>query len=245
MTGGDYVLETRAVFRRKDTQIETTDCVIDKVIRLSGAMFDSFSRNLLRDWAFIRDNPIDTVVDAEGRYHCLLVVGDGRRDGILVNPEGSGYARYSSFIPNAEDFLTLGRYPALAALNQKLTGIVDHIAGQAEERAAVDLLELETEYGIDLMRNGALLHTVLGMLDEKPEISDYEFDKNMLILHREPESIEKAGMRAADDYVTVALDSAAPEERPSVLKQIRDAKQAPRPPRKEKAPGRQRGDAER
>jgi len=238
------MLKTRANFRCKETQIETKDCVIDKVIRLSGTEFDRFSHNLLRDWDFIRDNPIDTVVDAEGRYHCLLVVGDGRRDGILVNPEGSSYARYSSFIPNAEDLLTVGQYPTLAALNQKLTGIVDHIAGQAGERVAVDLLDLETEYGIDLMRNGVLLQTVLGMLDDKPEIRDYELDKNMLTLHCEPESAEQAGMRAADDHVAGTPDPAAQEEKPSVLKLIRDAKQVPRPPRKDKTTGRQRGDAE-
>ena len=76
------MLNIKAVFRRKDTAIEATDCVVDKIVRLSGTEFDLFSRNLLRDWDFIRDSNIDTVVDAEGRYHCLLVVGEGRRDGL-------------------------------------------------------------------------------------------------------------------------------------------------------------------
>jgi hypothetical protein len=135
----NFMLQTKAVFRRKDTEIEATDCVIEKVIRLSGVEFDRFSRNLMNDWDFIRDNPIDRSYDSEGRCHCLLVVGEERRDGILVNSEGSSYARYSALLPNAEDFLTVGQYPALAALNQKLTDIVDHIAGQIGEDAYIDL----------------------------------------------------------------------------------------------------------
>jgi len=218
--------------------------VIDKVIRLSGAEFDRFSYNLLRDWVFLRDNSIDTVVDSEGRYHCLLVVGDGRRDAILVNSEGSSYARYNAFIPNVEGLLTVGQYPALAALNQKLTGIVDHIAGHAGEGVAVDLQDLETEFGVDLMRNGALLNTVLGMLNDRPEITDYEIDKNLLTLHRRTKPMEQAVARVVDVHVFGTLDLSASEEKPSVLQQIRDAKQAPRSPRKERSPDRQKGDAE-
>jgi len=96
------MIETKAVFRRKDNEIEAKDCVVNKVIRLSGMEFDRFSRNLMSEWSFIRNNPIARVVDENGRYHCLLVLGEERRDGILVNPEGSSYARYSAFLPNAE-----------------------------------------------------------------------------------------------------------------------------------------------
>ena len=43
--------------------------------------------------------------DRQGVYHCLLVVGEDRPDGILVESEGSSYARYAAFLPNACDFL--------------------------------------------------------------------------------------------------------------------------------------------
>jgi len=238
------MLQTKADFRRKETQVETKDCVVDKVIRLSGYEFDRFSRNLLRNWDFIQDNCPERVVDSEGRYHCLLIVGDGRRDGILINAEGGNYARYSAFIPNVEGLLTVGQYPALAALSRKLTGIVDHITGQAEEHTVIDLLDLETRHGIDLMRNSALLTTVLGMLNDRPDIGDLEIDKNLLTLHRRTESMEQAVAHVVDDHVFGVLDLPAPEEKPSVLQQIRDAKQAPKPPRKEKSPDRQKGDAE-
>jgi hypothetical protein len=72
---------------------------------------------MLRDQDFIKENNGLMRPDADGKPHCLLVVGEDRRDGILVDSSGSGYARYSAFIPNVEGLLTVGRYPALAELN--------------------------------------------------------------------------------------------------------------------------------
>lgn len=189
------MVNVNAVLSYKESTLKSKDCIVDKVIRLSGTEFDYFSRNLMRDWDFIRDNPIDIVVDTEGRYHCLLVVGEGRRDGVLVNSEGGAYARYSAFIPNVEGLLTVGQYPALAALNRRLTDIVDFIVEEtnvraSEERVAIDLQELEVMFGIDLIRNNVLHGTVLGMLKERPEIRDWELDKNELIIYRESGTME-------------------------------------------------------
>ena len=203
----DYMLQTKAVFMRKDTGIEPKDCVIDKVIRLSGAEFDQFSRGLLREWDFLRDNPIENIIDGEGRYHCLLVVGEGRRDGILVNTEGGAYARYNAFMPNAEDFLTVGRYPALAELNTKLTQIVDIIAehvgeGSADGRGVVDLERWETLIGIDFTPNAVLIDTVINMLCDRPEIEGVELDKNELIIYRNTEVLEPPAADLTDPTVT-------------------------------------------
>ena len=190
------MLETKAVFKRKDTEVETTDCVVEKVVRLSGAEFDRFSKNLMQDWDFIRDNNFDTSFDKEGRRRCLLVVGEGKNEGVLVGSEGSSYARYSAYFPGAEDFLSAGRYPALTELNRKLTGIVDIIAehageGSTDGRGVVDLQRWDEVLGIDLMTNAALRNTVLAMLDERPEIRDWSLDKNELTVYRtaEPESV--------------------------------------------------------
>ena len=56
------MLQTKAVFHRKDTEIKTKDCVIDKVIHLSDSEFDRFSKNLMREWDFIKNNFISTVI---------------------------------------------------------------------------------------------------------------------------------------------------------------------------------------
>ena len=43
--------------------------------------------------------------DRDGVSHCLLVLGEGEEDGILVESEGSLYARYSALLPNARGYM--------------------------------------------------------------------------------------------------------------------------------------------
>jgi len=183
------MLETKANFKRKETEIEATNCVIEKVIRLSGTEFDRFSRDLMNDWDFIRDNPIERSYDTEGRCHCLLVMGNGRPDGILINSEGSSYARYNALLPNAEAFLFMNQYPVLSDLNKKLTAMVDYIAeqggaGNSEGRGVVDLQDDGLSAGIDFMANPALRSALTAMLDQRPEIRDWELDGGQLIVWR-------------------------------------------------------------
>jgi hypothetical protein len=173
-------LTTKAVFRRNENEIEATDCVIDKVIRLSGVEFDSFSRNLLREWDFIRDNPVTPAVDAQGRSHCLLVTGNGRRDGILVNSEGAGYARYSAFLPDAADWLSMERFPALAKLASILGGIIDYIAdNEAHGRHAIDSSDFEDLFQISADRT--MLDVVSYMLEGTTGLRNISIEDGKLV----------------------------------------------------------------
>jgi len=108
------MLKTKAIFERKTNNFETKDCVIEKVIELSPQEYDSFSGNMLDDYDFIKDNIDLMYCDSQGVYHCVLAVSMGRPDGVLVQSEGYGYARYSGFLPNAADFLA-------ANINHELT----------------------------------------------------------------------------------------------------------------------------
>ncbi len=99
------MLRTKAIFERKTNDFQPRDCVIEKIIELASQEYDAFSRNMLADYGFIKDNVDLMYVDQEGTYHCLLVVGEGRPDGVLIESEGSSYARYAAFLPNACDFL--------------------------------------------------------------------------------------------------------------------------------------------
>ena len=192
------MLETKAaIFKSKEPAMETQDCVIEKIIRISDSEFDNFASNLLKNYDFIKDNTDHMFRGEDGRRHCLLVMGEGRKDGILVESQGYDYARYTSLLPNAEDFLTVGQYKALTDLNKELTGIVDAIAEHAGEgnpdgRGVVDLQRWDDVLGIDLMTNAALRGTVLRMLDERSEIRDWELDKNELIIYREQEPVPVA-----------------------------------------------------
>lgn len=189
------MLEVKAVFKRKDTEIQTTDCVVDKVVHLSAAQFDAFSHNLLRDWDFIRDNPIDTVVDNLGRYHCLLVLGDGRRDGILVNAEGGSYARYSAFLPGAAELFDADRYPALAELDQRLKNAAEFIVelgytGNPTNKYKIEISVIGNEYGLHLEAGSQLLDTLVSMVEGRPEIDAVRFSAEEILVEMKSEVLE-------------------------------------------------------
>jgi hypothetical protein len=92
---------TNAIFHRKESSFETTPCIIEKAITLSDTEYDNFRGNMLKDYDFISDNKESMFVDTNGTTHCLLVLGENKDDGVLIDSQGFNYSRYSSFLPNA------------------------------------------------------------------------------------------------------------------------------------------------
>ncbi len=183
------MIETKAIFMRKEPRVEATDCVVDKVIRLSGAQYDSFSRNLMRDWDFIRDNPIDTVVDAQGRHHCLLVLGEGREDGILVNPEGGSYARYSAFVPGAAALDAIDRYPYLAERTRQLVEAADYIVSLVPGKPrcfAVSFRTLSDKFGVSFAPYDSVTDIFQLMMNGRAGIDEVRCGAQEFFVHAAP-----------------------------------------------------------
>ena len=95
----------KADFRCKQVTPEVEACVVEKAVELSAVEFDRFCRSMLEKYPFIREAGASLHYD-DGMRHGFLVLGVGRNDGILVDPQGYNYARYSAFIPNARSLLT-------------------------------------------------------------------------------------------------------------------------------------------
>ena len=95
----------KADFRCKQVTPEVDDCVVEKAVELSTVEFDRFCRSMLERYPFIGEVGASLHYN-DGMRHGFLVLGVGRNDGILVDPQGAGYARYSAFIPNARSLLT-------------------------------------------------------------------------------------------------------------------------------------------
>ena len=95
----------QAELRRKQSEYEGEACAVDKVIELPAQRFNQFSRALLADYDFIAENKNAIRHDGDVR-HCLLILDEGGMDGVLVDPQGYDYARYSAFVPNARSLLT-------------------------------------------------------------------------------------------------------------------------------------------
>lgn len=88
---------------RAEQEYERTDiAVVEKVVVLSHNDFVKLRDDLNSDRVFIADNLGDMGMDEDKRWHCLLVIGAGETDGILVQSEGFTYPRYVARLEDAD-----------------------------------------------------------------------------------------------------------------------------------------------
>ena len=97
-------MNIKAIFHRKVPELDLKDCVFDRVVFLPDDRYRQFQKNMLDDYDFIRQYRDEMYQDGN-TVHCILVKGMNSSDGILVNSEGSGYARYAAYLPAAQSFL--------------------------------------------------------------------------------------------------------------------------------------------
>lgn len=202
-------MQARAVFHRKEPCLETQECEIEKVITLSDVEFDQFQQCLLNDYDFLRDNAELMRVE-NGVTHCLLVVGMNSEDGILVNSEGSSYARYAAYFPNAKSFLLTqsqaqeeapmeaaspsvvgGSSAALLAYGERMSHVVDMaiyqaLEGRDQSTYIFFFKELAEAYDDDSFDTALFI----AMLKERPEIMDMDIYDGDVIVTLSPESIQ-------------------------------------------------------
>ena len=101
----DNFFRTTAQAIKDVDEIRTDECKIEAVVVLDAEEFEDFRRRLFVARDFIADNHDYMYLDRNGISHCLLVLGEGKPDGILVDSGLSQHAKFTSFLPNAVDFM--------------------------------------------------------------------------------------------------------------------------------------------
>ena len=194
-------MNARAIFRRKEVCFEPSECEIEKVIHLSDSDFARFQQTLLDNYDFLRENAELMRVE-NGVTHCLLVVGETFEDGILVNSEGSDYARYAAYFPNAKSFLLTqgqtqqvvqadapveaaspsavgGISAALLAYGETMNKLVDLAIYQALEcHDQSTYIISPSELQDTSVRDPFDVELFIAMLKERPEIVDMDVGDN-------------------------------------------------------------------
>ncbi|MCM1059886.1 MAG: DUF6329 domain-containing protein [Eubacterium sp.] len=92
-----------AVFAGKEPKHEPKECVVEKSIPVSRCEFEKFNSGLLERNYYLSQYKELMRGSDDGKYHCVLLYDRESGDGLLVNSEGSAYARYSQYIPHAKD----------------------------------------------------------------------------------------------------------------------------------------------
>lgn len=174
--------------RRKEKEIETRPCVVEKTIELGQKEYAHFCHHLLDDYDFLSENRESMYVDTEGASHCLLVLGKGAADGVLVESEGSSCARYSAYVPHARTLVQMDRYPSLQEFNEQMIKNTEKYAKQLVESqengiCRFPLEDLQWELNPEMFESQLLT----AMLEERPEFSDVDEGDEELILRLKPE----------------------------------------------------------
>lgn len=95
-----------AVMNRKADCYEAKKCVVEKVIDVYETEFKKMLEKPLERNYYLE--PYRSLMGFyDDAYHCVLFVDQKSGDGLLVNSEGSDYARYSQYIPNAKDIVLM------------------------------------------------------------------------------------------------------------------------------------------
>ena len=163
----------KAIFERKPSDFDLRSFEVSKTVRLPAEVFEAVLQKPMRDYNFIQENMEQMHCDSKGVYHCLLLTGEGRKDGLLVESEGYGYCRYASYVPNISALIS----PALQQFNQKLTEVVDYIVSTGTQNTTegnwiISFDELAQQTGFEHDFNS--MDTLLDMLHEHEEVANVE-----------------------------------------------------------------------
>ena len=162
------MLNLKAVLERKASDYPTSDCVIEKIVELPENEYKYFKTAPLRDMSFISENTDLMYRDPNGIYHCLLVLGEGSSDGVLIEAEGYNYARYSSFMPGAREFVSA-----------RLENLVEQIIKESTENTSsgswiVYFDELQERYHVPVSSDNGIGSMLFKILETRPEMAEIE-----------------------------------------------------------------------
>jgi len=162
----------QAAFERKP-DFRLRDVVIETVIRLPKEEYEQFLNSPCGTYEFIKKNSKLMHMDEKsGVFYCMLVTGDGHRDGVLVEAEGYPYARYTSYVPDA----TALCYDSLSKVNEILAKAVEEIVEEGTNMTTTgnwitDRSKVEMLLGEGQSENSYLWKLLQDMLSERPEVS--------------------------------------------------------------------------
>lgn len=97
------ILNARMQKNQGDINIKAYE--VRKIVELSPAEFAEFTLNLHDVYNFICDFNKEQYQTASGVQAALLVLGKHEKDGVLVDPQGCYYAKYTAYIPNARSIV--------------------------------------------------------------------------------------------------------------------------------------------
>lgn len=160
----------------KATDLQTERCQVDEVVTLGHWQFEYLKSCTSDDFDFIAELREKLPVTNDNTRHCILVLDKTADDGILIDPQGFSYPRYSAYIPNAKQMLAMEQHPSLQAYVQDMVDVVEEVtqlAVNSQENGEFhsDLSDIE----IDFQPNVLDKFLLADMLNTRPEFESVEY----------------------------------------------------------------------
>lgn len=159
-------MKLNAQLQRKVPQIKVSACSVEDIVELDAAEYASLYQGLLADKEYISQRK-KLMGYENGTEHCVLILGKGQEDGILVQSEGYNYARYSAFIPQAR-----------TAVNSHIRQLAECCVFEGTQHSedgnwSISYEELNNHFGANITDqngNGKLLEEALRQREEINEL---------------------------------------------------------------------------
>lgn len=196
-------MNLKAKFHCKDTEIDVKPCTVEKVIELNENDYANFCQNLLKEYDFIKENADCMYQGTDDVRHCLLMLGENHDDGILVDAQGYGYARYTAHLPNARIIARQMQYPSLNAFENEMCNLTDKyvqkaLHGQLDCQYRIDFDEVRSLCVPSKFNQDLFMH----MLQDRDEINNVEYSDDGCTV-----TIAEPYLRQEDEQSLRMLDS--------------------------------------
>lgn len=125
-------LKLSSTLNHKHDHYSPYEVIVEKVINLYGKSFEKLKNNPFAKNPYIAEYCDLICINSNDVAHCLLFVDHESGDGILVESEGSDYARKSQFIPNARALIENNEMTdAERKIHNKISAIAEKLAEMA------------------------------------------------------------------------------------------------------------------
>ena len=171
-----------AVFINNQKEVSTAVCEISKVIELPEKEYLGFCREPWVSHSFLEEHQEDMTVK-DDVWQCILVLGMGQQDGVLVNTDTANMLVYTSYLPRARQIYLLEQYPALLAFNETMRRLAESYVQKVLEGQQNGLYRILTYEMLDVLETEPLImKLILEMLRSRPEFSYVEYMDDELFI---------------------------------------------------------------
>lgn len=173
----------QAIFERKP-DFQFSDFAVEDTVIVPEPVFCDLLEHPLAERDFIAGHGQQMRKNADGVRHCLLVMGEGRSDGLLVDSEWAEYARYAAYVPEAAAL----RYPSLSKMSQMLSAAVDFIIADGTSQTTdghwcTSIEKVSEQTGWDVDEDIFLQEILADMLLERPEVAELEIEDDFEVTY--------------------------------------------------------------